>query len=57
MMLIFRSLVISLFLLILVGCASVTRGAKEVFVIETDPSGAMARSSDGWQYYTLQYEC
>lgn len=52
MMLIFRSLVVSLFLLILVGCASVTRGTKEVFVIETDPSGAMARSSDGWQCTT-----
>ena len=34
------------------GCASVTRGTKEVFVVETTPSGAKAVSSDGWQCTT-----
>ena len=35
-----------------VGCASVTRGGKESFVIETDPAGVRASSSQGWSCMT-----
>ena len=47
-----RVLLMGLFMLTFIGCASVTRGTKDVFVIETTPSGATATSSDGWQCQT-----
>ena len=34
------------------GCATITRGSSEAFVIETDPAGAEARLSTGLQCRT-----
>ncbi|MDH4071559.1 MAG: PEGA domain-containing protein [Gammaproteobacteria bacterium] len=40
--------------LVMTGCASITRGTKEAFVIETTPPGATATLSDGM---TCQTPC
>jgi len=42
-----RSLPITLALLLTTGCASITRGTTEAYVIETDPPGAKAVLSNG----------
>ena len=34
------------------GCATITRGSNEAFVIETDPAGAQAQLSNGLQCRT-----
>ena len=39
-------------LLVSSGCATITRGLDEAFVIETDPTGAQARLSNGLQCRT-----
>lgn len=36
------------FLIFFTGCATITRGTNEAFVVETDPPGATATSSSGW---------
>lgn len=43
-----RILIIATSLAFASGCATVTRGTTESFVVESDPPGAMVRSSTGW---------
>ncbi|MEM7099013.1 MAG: PEGA domain-containing protein [Pseudomonadota bacterium] len=39
-------------LIVLSGCATITRGTNEAFVIETKPAGAEVSSSTGWSCVT-----
>ena len=42
-----RSIVLMLILVLFTGCATITRGSREAFVIETDPVGVDVRLSNG----------
>ena len=43
-----RSLIVVFSLAFASGCATVTRGTTESFVVESDPPGATVTSSTGW---------
>lgn len=44
----FRILFVATSLVLASGCATVTRGTTESFVVESDPAGATVTSSTGW---------